>query len=394
MTGDTLTGFLPFQHRTVPMSEQFRSMHEHTSLPYDERTADPYTRARVLLMVAIERNSLLTKHQMARSTDNDSVKKHLAIIRRAESLQLHTIGSLIPADETPIETAIGLEQMTVDLTANLAQNEADDYFKQALDFALLEDLDHLYRFAMLYEMTEGGNAELLTRGRTPIVAGRPTAMQHRHPVDELRAHFELKDVPLRTLMNHLTIVSVEQEKMLFYQNAVRAYPEHLTRRLFGEMADVEEQHLSHYEAIGDPHITQMELLVLTELNEAYNYFSAFQEESDPAIRRLYGELLGQELEHFQLAVALLERIEGRDASELLGEASIPSLIELRPNMDYIEAVLATQVDLQPFDGEFIPEERLPADWPSFTFRERMNGRGSPADEVEKRRPRDRIRRPA
>ena len=368
MTGDTLTGFLPFQHRTVPMSEQFRSMHEHTSLPYDERTADPYTRARVLLMVAIERNSLLTKHQMARSTDHDSVKKHLAIIRRAESLQLHTIGSLIPADETPIETAIGLEQMTVDLTANLAQNEADDYFKQALDFALLEDLDHLYRFAMLYEMTEGGNAELLTRGRTPIVAGRPTAMQHRHPVDELRAHFELKDVPLRTLMNHLTIVSVEQEKMLFYQNAVRAYPEHLTRRLFGEMADVEEQHLSHYEAIGDPHITQMELLVLTELNEAYNYFSAFQEESDPAIRRLYGELLG--------------------------EASIPSLIELRPNMDYIEAVLATQVDLQPFDGEFIPEERLPADWPSFTFRERMNGRGSPADEVEKRRPRDRIRRPA
>ena len=376
------------------MSEQFRSMEEHTSLPYDKRMVDPYTRARVLLMAAIERDSMLMKHQMARSTDHDSVKKHLAIMRRAESLQLQAVGSLIPADQTPIETAIGLEQMTVDLTANLAQNEADDYFKQALDFALLEDLDHLYRFSLLYEMAEGGSAEHLTRGRTPIIAGRPTAMQHRHPVDELRAHFDLKDVSLRTLMNYLTIISVEQEKMLFYQNSARAYPEQLTRRLFGEMADVEEQHLSHYEAIGDPHITQMELLVLIELNEAYNYFSAVQAESDPAVRRLYGELLGQELEHFQLSVALLERIEGRDASELLGEASIPSLIELRPNMDYIEAVLATQVGLQPFDGEFIPEERLPADWPSFTFRERMNGRGSSADEVEKRRPRERMRRPA
>ena len=368
------------------MSEQFRSMEEHTSLPYDKRMVDPYTRARVLLMAAIERDSMLMKHQMARSTDHDSVKKHLAIMRRAESLQLQAVGSLIPADQTPIETAIGLEQMTVDLTANLAQNEADDYFKQALDFALLEDLDHLYRFSLLYEMAEGGSAEHLTRGRTPIIAGRP--------VDELRAHFDLKDVSLRTLMNYLTIISVEQEKMLFYQNSARAYPEQLTRRLFGEMADVEEQHLSHYEAIGDPHITQMELLVLIELNEAYNYFSAVQAESDPAVRRLYGELLGQELEHFQLSVALLERIEGRDASELLGEASIPSLIELRPNMDYIEAVLATQVGLQPFDGEFIPEERLPADWPSFTFRERMNGRGSSADEVEKRRPRERMRRPA
>lgn len=372
------------------MSEQFRSMEEHTSLPYDVGTVDPYTRARVLLMVAIERSSVLAKHHMARSTDHDSVKKYLAVIRRAESLQLQSLGSLIPADETPLETAIGLEQMTVDLTANLAQNEADDYFKQVLDFALLEDLDHLFRFSLLYEMAEGGDAELMTRGRTPIMAGRPTAVQHRHPVDELRAHFDLGEVPLRTLMNLFTITSVEQEKMLFYQNAVRAYPEQLIRRLFGEIADVEEQHLSQYEALGDPHITPMEQLVLIELNEAYNYFSAAQAEADPAVRRLYGELMGQELEHFQLAVALLERVEGRDASELLGEAVVPSLIELRPNMDYIEAVLATQADLQPFDGEFIPEERLPADWPSFAFRERMNGRGSSADEVERRMPRERM----
>ena len=30
---------------------------------------------------------------------------------------------LIPADETPLETAIGLEQMVVDLTADLAQGK-------------------------------------------------------------------------------------------------------------------------------------------------------------------------------------------------------------------------------------------------------------------------------
>ncbi|HHT75820.1 MAG: hypothetical protein ACOX80_05560 [Methanomassiliicoccaceae archaeon] len=376
------------------MNEQFRSIVEHTSLPYDKRSVDPYTRARVLLMIAIENNAVMMKHRLARATDDDALKKHLAIVRRAESLQHQAVSSLIPADETPLETAIGLEQMVVDLTADLAQNEADDYFKQALDFALLEDLDHLFRFSLMYRMVEGGDAGWLTRDRTPIVAGRPTSAQHRHPVDELRPHFDLDEVPLRTLMNHLTIVSAEQEKMLFYKSSIRAYPEELTRRLFGEIAMVEEQHLSQYEDLGDPHTTPMELLVLMELNEAYNYFSAFKGESDPAIRTLWSELMEQELEHFHLAVALMERIEGRDAHELLGDAMIPSLIELKPNIGYIEALLSTQVNLQPFDGEFIPESRLPADWPSFSFRERMNSRGSPADEVEKRRPRERIRRPA
>ena len=376
------------------MSGQFRSWKELAPLPYDKRTVDPYTRGRVLLMDGIEGNSMLTKHYMTRSIDDDAVKKHLAIVRRAESLQQQTIRSLVPSDETPIETAIGLEQMAVDLTANLAQNEADGYSKQVLDFALVEDYDHLYRFALLYERTEGGDAEQLTRGRTGIGPGRPTAEQHRHPVDEMRPHFDRRDVSLRTMMNHFTIVSAEQEKMLFYKSSISAYEDQLARQLFGEIADVEEQHLSQYEAVGDPDIAPLERLMLMELNEAYNYYSAFLGESDPAIRRLWKEFMGQELEHFRLAAALFEKEEGRSVADAIGDGIIPSLVELQPNIDYVNAVLATQEGLRPYDGEFIPRERLPPDWPSFTFRDAQNEGGSPADEVEKRRPRERVRRPA
>lgn len=389
-----MKAFSPFEHGTVPMSRQFRSWNELSLLPYDARTVDPYTRARVLLMGGIESDATLTKHYLARQIDDDAVKKHLAIVRRAESLQQQTIRSLIPPDETPIETAIGLEQLAVDLTADLAQNEAEDYFKQVLDFTLLEDLDHLYRFSLLYEIMERGNAEQLTRGRTETKAGRTMAVQHRHPVDEMRAHFDLEDVTLRTLMNYFTIVSIEQEKMLFYKSAISSYPDRLARRLFGEIADVEEQHLSQYEAAGDPHMTALERLMLMELNEAYNYYSAFLGESDPAIRRLWKEFMGQELEHFGLAVALFEQVDGRDAEEVLGNGIIPSTIELHPNIDYVNAVLATREGLQPYDGEFVPSGRLPADWPSFAFRNAQNKDGSPADEAEKRRPRERIRRPA
>ena len=53
--------------------------------------------------------------------------------------------------------------------------------KQALDFALLEDFDHLYRYANLYDLIDGGDAAELTGRLTEITPGRPTILEHRHP---------------------------------------------------------------------------------------------------------------------------------------------------------------------------------------------------------------------
>ena len=386
-----MTAFRPFEHDLIPINEQFKSWKEMTLPPYDKKTADPYTKTRVILMNGIENGSVLMKHALARMIDNDAVKLHLALTRRVESLQQQTINWLNPADQTVVETSISYEQLAVDLTANLAQNERDSYFKQVLDFALLEDFDHLYRYALLYEQLEGGDAEELTRGRTEIKPGRPTRIQHRHPADEMRTHFDREEASLRTRMNYFTIVSAEQQTMLFYKDHGQMYPSTLARQLYTEIADVEQQHVSQYEAVGDPNMTPLEALLLMELNEAYNYFSAHQAEEDPAIKKVWKEFMGQELEHFHMAIALLERYEGRDAREVLGDGIIPSIIELRPNIDYVNAVLQTQADLQPYDMEFVRSENLPADWPSFAFRDRQNGGVPPSDYVEKRRPRGRIR---
>ena len=53
--------------------------------------------------------------------------------------------------------------MAVDLTAWLARNEPDPMVHQALDFALLEDFDHLYRYSDLYELL---TAVMPTRSRS------------------------------------------------------------------------------------------------------------------------------------------------------------------------------------------------------------------------------------
>jgi hypothetical protein len=58
------------------------------------------------------------------------------------------------------------------------------------DFALLEDFDHLYRYANLYELVEGKKAEAVTSTLTEIMPGRPGSMQHRDPHDNVRKHYD------------------------------------------------------------------------------------------------------------------------------------------------------------------------------------------------------------
>lgn len=84
-----------------------------------------------------------------------------------------------------LEVTIGYEQVAVDLTAILARTEPDKYVKAALDLALLEDFDHLYRYANLIDLVQGKRAEEITGSFTEITVGRPTVAEHHHPKDEI-----------------------------------------------------------------------------------------------------------------------------------------------------------------------------------------------------------------
>lgn len=79
------------------------------------------------------------------------MKRDIVLIRRHEQHQQKIISGLKPIDETDLETTIAYEQLAIDLTTILAKYVKDPYVKNALNFALLEDFDHLYRFANLIE---------------------------------------------------------------------------------------------------------------------------------------------------------------------------------------------------------------------------------------------------
>ena len=123
-----------------------------------------------------------------------------------------------PADETILEHTISYEQLAVDLTAELARKEKDCYVKKTLDFALLEDFDHLYRYADLLQGEQGVYAEKLVGRYTEIMPGRPTISHHRYPIDNVRRIVSYKTADVRTVLATMTITAAEQQTMNYYMN--------------------------------------------------------------------------------------------------------------------------------------------------------------------------------
>jgi rubrerythrin len=372
--------FNPLREKGIPLEAQLRTWRELNVKPYDRDDVHPYSRTRGILLNGIEVEAVMFSHQMARNTLDPKVKRELAQLRRVEAQQQKAINWLIPGNETTIEVTLGYEQVAVDLTAWLAQHEADPYLKQVYDFALLEDFDHLYRYANLYELIEGRKADEICGDLTEITPGRPTIFEHRDPRDEIRRPMTAPAADPQSVLNALTIVAAEQQTMNFYMTIGNRYQEPIARATYAEIALIEEQHVSHYESILDPAASWFENLLLHQWHECWMYWSASQDETDPRVRALYERHLGMEIEHLRIAGELLKRVEKRDPEEIL-PVGFAEPLKFQPNKAYVRAVLASQIDLTSKDSEFVPLATLPADDRYFQYQRAVNGDFSPTEEL-------------
>ncbi len=373
--------FKPFAIEGMPMEEQPMNWKDMVPAPYDKKAVDAYTRTRIILMNGIENNAVLMSHAIERLHPDPEVKRIMSLLRRIDSQQQETVNWLNPADQSVIETTLGYEQVAVDLTANLAKNEPDPYVKQTLDFALLEDFDHLYRYGCLYDYIEGGDPEMIVQGKTEVKPARPTSIEHRHPDDSMRKHYDRDTAAIKTKLNYHTIVSAEQQTMLFYRSHGSMYPDDIARQLYAEIAEVEEQHVTQYELLGDPAETMLEKMALLELNEAYLYHSCAQTESDPRIKGIWEMFTKMEITHFSECARLLKQHEGRDIRDIMQTDIIEPPVVFESNKDYVNSVIDTQLDLAPYNTEFMRVRDLPDNWASFGYLRVMNAKGVPSEEV-------------
>lgn len=330
----------PFKELPKDSKLNYPSWNALAVKPYDKMTTDPYTKTRVILMNGTEFESNMFLHQLNRHCLNNEIRRAAAEVRRQEQQQQKRISALKPLDETILEHTIGYEQLAVDLTAEMAQKEPNPFVKAQLDFALLEDFDHLYRYANLLDMEEGEHAERLVGGYTEITPGRPTIVEHRHPNDDIRHYINCWQDALITRLHTGIITAAEQQTMNYYMNISGFYHSDLGRKLYTEIAMIEEQHVSGYGSLMDPSCTWLESWVMHEYTECYLYYSCYQDESHPAIKKIWLMHFEEELKHLKIASDILFKYEGRDWEQLfVGGAEFPSLLRLKSNKDYIREVL-------------------------------------------------------
>lgn len=374
--------FNPLKEKGIPLERQLRNWSELAVAPYETRSVHPYTRCRVIAMNGIEVEAIMNSHQMARHTVDAGLKQKLALVRRIEQQQQKAVSGLVPGDESTIANTIGYEQVAVDLTSWLARHEPDPYLKKVYDFALLEDFDHLYRYANLMEMMgEERTAQDITGDLTEIFPGRPTIFEHRDPHDELRRPMTLTAADTQSVLNAITIVSAEQQTMNFYMNVANRPENPLARALYQEIAQIEEQHVTHYESILDPSLSWLTNLVLHEYNECWLYWSSMQTESDPRIQAIWELHLNMEIEHLRIACECMKEIEGRDAAEFLPQKGMPEPLKFEPNKEYVRNVLAQSCDWTAYDAVFVPVTELASEHRYFKYQQVVNAGGCPSEQV-------------
>jgi len=362
--------------RGVPLEKQRFTWKELVQPPYSKLDDDAFTRVRVILMNGIESEAVRFGHACARM--NGELQLALARVRRVEQHQQTLVNWLNPADQSPLETTIGFEQVAIEVTASVAESEPDPYLAQVYRFGLLEDFDHMYRYAALMDRVEGKDANTLVQSYSDILPGRPTSLEHRDPSDDLRKPYQRRQAALMTKLHALTIMAGEHQTHDYYMNIGPTFADPLARQLYAEIASIEEQHVTQYESIIDPQETWLEKWLLHEATEVYNYFSCVEYENNSRIKSIWERFLEYELGHLRFVADLFEKMEKRDAAEVLSEA-LPKPIRYDSHREFVRQTLRAEVNMSAVDSQFV--DRSKETEHTRNYRNHMNSEGSPSDTV-------------
>lgn len=369
--------FNPFKEKPEKLTS-FENWKQLNPKPYNKNEADPYTKVRIILMNGTEFEAQWFQRNMARHITDNELRRDLALVRRIEQQQQKKIMNLKPKDESILEHTIGYEQLAVDLTALMAQEEPDEYVRKALDFALLEDFDHLYRYADLLEMDMGIKAEKLVGKYTEIMPGRPTIAEHRYPTDDVKRRIDSKTASPLTKLHAMIITAAEQQTMNYYMNQGAFYElSEVGRKLYTEIAMIEEQHVTMYESLNDSSVTWLECLLMHEYAECYLYYSMMQDECDENVKKIWESHLVQEISHLHHAASLLRKYEKKEWQQVIPDGTFPELISFskmsESNKNYIRNVLKKTVTQTADRDGWVEINKMSDNSDFFKYNRRVNG---------------------
>lgn len=375
--------FNPLEEKGVSIDKQLRSWHEIALKPFNKTEVNCYSRTRQILINGIEVEAWNFKHNFARISNDEEVNKFLADTKRIEDMQQTTVNWQTPADQSVLETTLGYEQVAVELTAWMAQNEPDEYVKETFDFGLLEDFDHLYRYSQWAYMEHGISPNAIVQGQTDIILGRPTQNHHNDNKIRLRKHYNKLTASPQTKVNIYTLVSGEQQTHNYYAEHGMEYGNQCIRETYAEIKDVEEEHVTMYESLIDPTESLYEKLLLHEFVEVCNYYTFVEDEVDERLKHVWEMFLDYEIGHLIVAAEIFKKKEKRDPEEIIGnKIVIPS--RFTSQKKYVTEVLKSQIQKRLTKNKgYANIDELPENWDSYKVQKEVGKDGAPTENLIK-----------
>ncbi len=369
------------EEKGIPLEKQIRTWHDIVKRPYNRMETDCYTRTRQILMNGIETEAWSFKHCFVRKSPDSELNKLLVNIRRIEDMQQTTINWLCPFNQSVLDTTLGYEQVAVDLTAWLAQNEPDDYVKETFNFGLLEDFDHLYRYSQFAYLIEETDPNDILQHKTDVLIGRPTQNHHNENSIRIRKPYDKDKTSPITKVNILTLISGEQQTHNFYAEHGFMYGNTDLKRLYAEICDVEEEHVTMYETLIDPNETMLEKWLIHEFTEVCNYYNCYKDETDKKLKLIWEEFMQMEIGHLKYAADTFKEYEKRDPEEIIGTNEVlPCHFESQK--EYVTNILENEVDKRlNKNQDYTKIKNLPEDWKSYKVQETVSKDGAPSEQA-------------
>jgi rubrerythrin len=173
----------------------------------------------------------------------------------------------------------------------------------------------------------------------------------------------------------MIITAAEQQTMNYYMNITAFAPSEMARKLYQEIAMVEEEHVTQYESLIDSKSTWLEMLLWHEYCECYLYWSCYKTEVDGKIKAIWEKHLEAEIGHLHKAAELLKKYEKKEWQQVIADGEFPAPISLHENVEYVRNVLKNTVQFTGDREGYTQVKDLPENADFFTFQTKINGTG-------------------
>ena len=168
------------------------------------------------------------------------------------------------------------------------------------------------------------------------------------------------------------ITAAEQQTMNYYMNVSTFQTDDLSRRLYQEIALVEEEHVTEYGSLIDPNGRWLEMALWHEYTECYLYWSCYKTETHPYIRALWEQNLQMEIAHLHKAAELLKKYEGKEWQEVIPDGTFPEPLRLHENIEYVRDILGTTAQYTSVLEDYENVDKLPENATFFKYQEQIN----------------------